>query len=49
MNYGPLLVCLFTALTHAFVPALLTSLCMFPSSGTNARKTHTKDDKPSEL
>jgi len=39
----------FTALTHALVPAWLTSSCMFPLSGMNAQKIHTKDDKLSEL
>lgn len=44
-----LFVFLFTALTHALVPAWLTSSCVFPSSGTNAQKIHTKEDKLSEL
>jgi hypothetical protein len=39
---------LFTALTHALVPAWLTS-CTFASSGMNAQKIYMKDDKLSEL
>jgi len=44
-----LFVFLFTALTHALVPAWLTSSSMFPSSGMNAQKIHMKGDKLSEL